>query len=104
MAFELRIDRRTITATIAGAAMIVFGIALMVIGAVVAQTTISVGNLVVYQVNQTAPTHYNIIDPIAKASQSAVGIVGLVLSIAGLFVALLPFLLSIDWKSIFRGD
>jgi len=104
MAFELRVDRRLVASVIAGALMLVFGIAMMAIGATVAQTTLSVGNLVVQQLNQTAPTKYNILSQIAGASQSAIGIIGLTLTIAGLVVILLPFLSMIPWREIFRGD
>jgi len=104
MAFELRIDRKLVASVIAGALMLVFGIAMMAIGATVAQTTLSVGNLVVSQLNQTAPTKYNILGQVAGASQSAIGIIGLTLTIAGLVVILLPFLSMIPWREIFRGE
>jgi len=104
MAFELRIDRKLVASVLAGALMLVFGIAMMAIGATVAQTTLSVGNLVVQQINQTAPTKYNILGQVAGASQNAIGIIGLTLTIAGLVVILLPFLSMIPWREVFRGE
>jgi len=103
-AFELQIDKKLVATVLAGVLMLVFGIAMVIIGGTVAQTTLAVGHMVTKQINATAPTNYDILGSLADAAQNSIAIVGLALTIAGLVVILLPFLSMVPWRSIFRGE